>query len=341
MRRLKRLAAALILLAAPVQARDVVDMSGRTVTVPERITRVYGAFTSSVAIMAAMAPERLVGTYAAHTPQLDRFLPPVMAGLPLMEANAVQTMDLEKVLGARIDMALSLSNPGLPDQVRDSLALIGKPAVAVNVERLEQYPATFRFLGHLLDLQERGESLARYIEEAQRRMAAAIAVIPQAERPRLFYAESPDGLQSQCDSAFRAEAIALAGAVNVLHCPSGPGQLSAVRTVTPEVLLSLKPEVILVRFPQTGEMFLSDPRWATLPAVRDRRVHLIPSLPFNWIDRPPSYMRVMGMQWLAQRLHPQRAIVDIEAETRLFFALFFGLALDDADLADLLGGNGE
>lgn len=316
---------------------EIRDMGGHVVTIPERVGRVYGAFTSDVAIMAALAPDLLAGTYADHTPQLDRLLPAIMTALPRLEANAVQVMDPEKVVAAHVDLTLSMASPGLPEQLRDKMTRIGVPTVEIKGESLADYPASFRFLGQLLGRADRGEMLAAAIETRLAQVTAALADLPADQRPRLYWADSPNGLVSQCATALRAEVIGRAGGANVVMC-DGPTSLASSPQVSPEQLIAADPQVILARDPRAAELFRTEPRWAGLAAVRNGRVFTVPPLPFNWFDRPPSYMRVLGVQWLASRLHPDRVRLDMAAETRTFFALFFDRMPTDGDVAALLAG---
>ncbi|MFT3959820.1 MAG: hypothetical protein QM665_12215, partial [Desulfovibrio sp.] len=53
------------------------------------------------------------------------------------------------------------------------------------------------------------------------------------------------------------------------------------------------------------------------------------------IERPATYMRLMGVQWLANLLHPDLYAVDIKAESRRFMKLFFNLDLSDAQINEL------
>ena len=46
-------------------------------------------------------------------------------------------------------------------------------------------------------------------------------------------------------------------------------------------------------------------------------------------------MRLMGVQWLANLLHPDLYAVDIKAESRRFMKLFFNLDLSDAQINEL------
>lgn len=64
-------------------------------------------------------------------------------------------------------------------------------------------------------------------------------------------------------------------------------------------------------------------------ATRAKRVYLSPYVPFNWFDRPPSHMRLLGIQWLSNLLHPDRYPLDIVKETREFYRLFFNRDISD------------
>ncbi|GEO81027.1 ABC transporter substrate-binding protein [Pararhodospirillum oryzae] len=335
---MKRLLAVLVmgaLLAPPAFARELVDLSGRPVLVPDTVHKVYGAFSSTVAALSAIAPDRLAGVYYTHTPVQDRFLPPVMTSLPLLTVSGPQTWDPERVLALGVDLAVVMTDTGLSNMVRDRLASLGIAAVAIRGTRVRDYPESFRFLGRVFGREERGETLARFIEDGLERLDKTVGTLPEAERRRVYYTESPDGLQSQCANADRAEVLILAGARNVLVC-EGVQTMASQPQVTPETLLALDPDVIVARFPEAARRFRTDPRWADLRAVRDNQVFVAPQLPFNWVDRPPSYMRLMGAFWLAHTLYPDRFPLDLPAHTRLFLETFFQISPSDEAIAALL-----
>jgi iron complex transport system substrate-binding protein len=54
------------------------------------------------------------------------------------------------------------------------------------------------------------------------------------------------------------------------------------------------------------------------------------------MDRPPSFLRLMGAKWLASVLYPQSAKFNLAADTRSFFQLFFGKSPSDRDIRALL-----
>jgi iron complex transport system substrate-binding protein len=94
--------------------------------------------------------------------------------------------------------------------------------------------------------------------------------------------------------------------------------------------------VIVTRFAATAVAIKSDPRWARLKAVKTGKVYAVPAYPFNWFDRPPSFLRALGAEWLAIKLHPSTYRIDLRQEVRRFHHVFFGTNLTDAQIDKLL-----
>jgi iron complex transport system substrate-binding protein len=317
---------------ASAAAREVTDMSGQRLTVPEEIKSIY-AMTHAMPLVAALAPDLLAGFAMPVTPKPEmlRFLPPSMAALPNLGGG--QETNLEKLAASHINIALGWVSPNEQYPAKQ-MARINLPVINIEVDRLDQYPGSFRYLGRLLHREARGEALAHALEEATSGLAAAIKDVPAPERPKVYYAESVDGLVSQCDASPRTEAIVLAGGLNALSC-DGLIPAKGSYPIDIEKLLDIDPDVIVTRFAGTAKAIRADPRWAQLKAVKAGRVWSVPAYPFNWFDRPPSFMRIMGARWLAAKLHPGRYTFDERGETKRFYALFFGVTPGDADL-DLL-----
>ncbi|WP_249322077.1 hypothetical protein [Campylobacter sp. RM16191] len=74
-----------------------------------------------------------------------------------------------------------------------------------------------------------------------------------------------------------------------------------------------------------------------LDAVKNKKVYYIPREPFSWFDRPPSFMRFLGIKWLINLAYPEAFKFDIESEAREFYKLFLGLELNDEHIGKILG----
>jgi len=109
-----------------------------------------------------------------------------------------------------------------------------------------------------------------------------------------------------------------------------------------EQIFTWNPEVIIAGYDheQSPGAFYSsvwsDPLWRQIKAVKTHAIYEAPQFPFNWIDRPPSVNRIIGIRWLANTFYPNLFHEDLRAETRRFYKLFYHRDLSDAELNQLL-----
>ncbi len=329
---------AVLMMPGMVMARQVTDMLGRQVQVPDRIERVFTTAPPATLTVYALAPETLVSFYPG--PVMDpaakeltvRLLDARVAALPNLGSllgHGAQS-NLEQVLATRPDVVVAWSNNFLTaDRVLKPFAAAGIPVIFLDLQTLADYPAAFTVLGEVFGRQDLAARQAAYIQSALNRVNQAVGQ-PGLSRPGVYYAESPDGLATDCDKSLHAEAIALAGGGNVYRCEQQT--LEGMDKVTLEQVIAFAPRIIVSQSPAFAAMAQNDSRWRVIEAVEKGRIVTVPAIPFNWIDRPPSYMRALGIQWLAGLFHPDRFQVDLRRETRDFYRLFLHVDLTEADL---------
>lgn len=78
------------------------------------------------------------------------------------------------------------------------------------------------------------------------------------------------------------------------------------------------------------------PEWAGLRAVQEGRFYEIPLGPYNWMGRPPSVNRLLGIRWMANLLYPDIFLFDMAQETRDFYRLFYHHNVTDEQIQELL-----
>jgi iron complex transport system substrate-binding protein len=68
----------------------------------------------------------------------------------------------------------------------------------------------------------------------------------------------------------------------------------------------------------------ADPNWQALRATREGRLFAFPADLYSW-DQPDTRW-ILGLTWLAGRLHPERFPgLDMEAEAKAFYRELYGL----------------
>ena len=328
-------------LAAPriARAATVRDGAGREIAIPVRVERVFPAGPPAAITLYTLAPDLLLGWPRANRAEEREFLLPGIGDRP--EVGRItgrgNSANLEAVLGLKPDLIVDAGSTGrtyveLAMRVQEQTGI----PYALQDGRFEQIPASYRILGQLAGRGERAETLARWCETAMATIKGRIATIPGEKRPSVYYARGPRGLETGLGGSINVETLSFLGARNVAAETPGSG----LANVSLEQILSWDPEVIVTIDPAFADGVASDPAWANVRAVRDRRVHLSPKLPFGWVDFPPSVNRMIGLWWLAKLLYPAQFPEDIRPLAREFHTLFYQVTPTDAQLDRVLAGRG-
>ncbi len=328
----------LILGAAHAEAREIVDMAGRTVSVPDTITKAYGSSPPATDMIYAIDPGLIAGMNAPLYPGERRFLIPSMQKLPIMGGwfGQGRTPNLETILEVKPDVMVVWlwKRSTMADTIERTAARLNLPMVYIKLDHLSDYPEAFRFMGKLLHREERARALSEYASRVLAETEAIAAAIPEGKKVAVYFAEAPDGLSTECDKSLHTELINLAGGKNIYQCE--PQDAFGMERISIEQVMAADPEVILAMEKEFVDHVYTDAKWQSIRAVRNKRVHLIPNAPFNWFTRPPSYMRLIGIKWVANILYPDRFPFDAARETREFYSLFLGIQLNEPALREVL-----
>ncbi len=333
------LAAALALapLAAAAQT-SFTDDGGRTVALPARIEKVLPAGPPASTDLLMLAPAKLIGLTRALSPEQAAFVPAPERALP--ETGRLtgrgNTVNLEAVVKAKPDVIVDL---GYVSDTFVSLAnnvqqQTGIPYVLIG-GKIGDTAATLRKLGRAVGAEARAEQLARYADETLALVKGRIPDLPPDQRPSLYFARGPKGLETGVAGSINTEVVEAVGARNVATPALGARGLA---NVSVEQLLAWQPDIVIAIDPAFYAAVWHDPLWQQLKAVQAKRVYLAPAYPFGWVDEPPAANRLIGLRWLAKLLYPSRFPDDIRSEARRFYALFYQQEPTDAQLDQLLAG---
>lgn len=326
---------AILLLAVPAHARTVTDSAGRAVEAPAEINNVFAAGPPAAIFLYVLKPEAMTGWPRALKPGERPFIAAPYRGLPETgrltgrggEAN------LERVLEIAPDLIFDFGS------VRDTyIDLADRTQAQTDIPyvlidgRFENTAEALRLMGDILGVPERGERLARDVEETFTRIDQIVAEVPEEERPRVYLARGPNGLETGTRGSINTEIIERAGGINVADAP-GRGRI--VQASIEQVIVA-NPDTIVTWDPTFYKNVWDNPLWQGIEAVKRGRVYLAPSAPFGWIDRPPSINRMMGLKWMAETLYPDRWEGDLAKEVRDFYKLYYHIDLSDEKLDTLL-----
>lgn len=323
-------------LLAPVAARaaNLTDDAGRPIKVPERVERVFAAGPPASILLYTFAPDLLLG----WTRRLER------AQCELLGSGACDkpevgrltgrgnTTNLEVLLKLKPDLILDVGTindtyVSLANRVQEQT---GVPYALLD-GRFAAVASAYRKLGELTSRASEAENFAHYADTTIATIKSRIDNIPQERRPRVYYARGPRGLETGLGGSINVETIEFLGARNVAGNRRG-----GMATVSIEQVLAWNPDVIITIEPDFAAAVRSDQVWAPIKAVQAGRVYLSPTLPFGWVDFPPSVNRLIGLPWLAKALYPDRFPEDLRPITREFYRRFYHMTPTDVQIAHVL-----
>jgi iron complex transport system substrate-binding protein len=320
----------------------LMDAAGRELELPANICRVYCTSPMGAIFVYTLAPDVLVGWNHRPTPTELAFMTPAARKLPILGGwfGKNGTANLETLLASAPDIILSVGTLGDTDRAfADRIqSQTGIPVVMAD-NALDACPEVYTLLGRLLQRPERAQQLADYTREKYQQIVELSAAIPESERVRFYYAEGLLGLETDSEISRHTESFRVAGGRNVCKVlnESGFGR----SRVSMEQILMWQPEAIFIGRDKQDDLaapprWILDRKWRSLPAFRQGRVYQVPVAPFDWMDRPPSVNRIIGIQWAFYCMYPDRADFDMISEIRRFYKLFYHYELSLLEAEKLL-----
>jgi iron complex transport system substrate-binding protein len=304
--------------AAP--AATIVDATGRSVEVAEQIARVLPAGPPAAVLLAALAPDLMLGWPSPVSDGARALLAPEAVKLPQVPRLTGRDDVTDKIVALKPDLILDYGTvtPRYADLAKATQHRTGIPTVLLD-GTLAEAPRAFLLLGGMLHREERGETLARLTEAL-----LAVPIKPNTAQ-RVVCARGSDGLTLAVPGTDLAEPFTRAGLQ--LVAPSGQGPS---RQVTLDDIRALDPDVIVFTDPAMRAILTQSEASRSLRAVRDGHAVVAPYMPFGWLDEPPSINRLLGLGWLGGG--------DPRTLAALFNAVVYGRALTASQLDAILSG---
>lgn len=323
--------------------REITDMAGRAVTIPTEIHSVFSTSASGTIMLYTIDPELLIGVNYEFNDAEKEFILEEYRDLPAFGQGG--KINQEAIIAEAPDICITYGTLSETDisEAENFMNQTGIPVVMLDGS-LSSAADTYRFLGGLLNTEERTDVLAAYAENALE-FAEGID-IPDSEKVSVYYGNGLESLETAPVGSPHAELLALLDGINVA---SLEGEITSRIDISAEQIISWNPEVIILNGEPTANMspieavdaFKKDTRYQNVDAVVNNKVFAIPKYPFSWFDRPPSINRLIGISWLAAILYPDQVSVDIEKEARDFYSLFYHMDITENQLDTLLGISAE
>jgi len=285
---MRRLLLVLVLLLPGVaRAADIVDATGRTVSIPEHVARILPAGPPAAVLLLALAPDLLLGLPMEVSPEARAWLSPEAAALPKVPRLTGKQDVTEQVAALQPDLIVDYGDvtPAYNELARKTQDRLGVPTILLD-GALARTPEVLRLLGRALHREVRAEVLARLAE-------GVLALQVSADRRTVVYLRGAGDVRAVTQGVGASEVFARLG-WTVLAPPDG----GAFRPVTLAQVAAFGPDVLLFQDEKMRDAVAASDGWRALRAVRTGHARIAPAQPFGWVEEPPSLNRLLGLAWL-------------------------------------------
>ncbi len=223
---------------APGYPRDVVDLFGRTVTIPDLPGTIVAISPTAAELVYAVG-----GTIVGRTQTVN--YPP--EALEATDVGSAYQPNFEAILGLEPDLVVADSTIHIQPAVRDALEQLGVPVIFAGAASVDEVITGLTLLGDVLDSPEAAAEAVAAIEAARDGAREALAgkdisaVILIGDRDRNVYAAKA--------SSFGGSVLEALGIANPADVQPDSGPFPGFTLVSPEAMLQFDPIFIFTVTP--------------------------------------------------------------------------------------------
>ena len=313
--------------------REFTDSTGRTVTIPNDVTKIAVSGPLTQVYILPLAGDMLVGVSNRYAEDVEKYLPDYL--FEMTEIGQLYggkgEMDLEALLAAAPDLVVDVGDAksSIAEDMDALTEQTGIPFLHLDAT-VATAPEAYRLLGQLLGREEKAEELASWCENTYQEMASVMERVDADDaRKTLLYCLGDNGVNVIAEGSFHAETVNMMSQnLAVLEDVVSKGTGNEVDM---EQLLAWDPEVIVFAPDSCYDQVGTSSQWQSLQAVSEGHYYKTPYGPYGWLSSPPSVQRYLGMLWLGALLYPDYVEYDLQERVTEYYKLFY-----DCDLTDEL-----
>lgn len=318
-------------LMASAAARDIVDMTGRTVTVPDKIERVITLGSvpviNSFVFAVGKADTLVMGLPVNFKPNRWKWqliFAPGLRDRPSLQ-DASYGPDIEKIVSEQPDVVLSFEK-----STADILASNGIPTVLLRIQAPQDVKAGVKLVASLFGNAEVGDAYGQFFDATLAGVADKIDTIPLNKRPTALYLNPVSMTQPHLVAEWWLRA---GGARSV----TDNGRSEETLALSTETVVNANPDFIVLSDPAHIAVLRNDATLSQLDAVKNNRLLVAPMGAHTWGNR--TVEQILTVLWAASEFHPERfPHQELVATVRHFYSTFFRKELTEQQIESILSG---
>ena len=325
---------------AETETRAFTDSAGREVQIPVNISKIAPSSPFAQMILYTFCPDKLLGLSSPFTKIQKQYIEEDFYDLPIFGKlyGSSETFNFEEIMKASPDIIIDMGEEkaGIGADMDSIQARAGIPVIFIKAT-LDSIADAYDTLGEILGLGERSSVMSRYIRDVLDFAEDVRGRIPDDERPGVIYSQGEYGNEVNGKGSVHSEVLDYVGVRNAADMDSI--LTSGGDEVSMEQMILWNPEIVILAPDSCYGDIYGDSLWAHVDAVKNRRVYEVPIGPYNWLDRPPSVQRVLGILWLGNIVYPEYYNFDMVEKAREFYKLFFRYDLSAEEARALMANS--
>lgn len=311
------------------------DSAGREVEIPANIERIAPSGPLAQIVLYTLCPDKLVGLAGDLSDLQFKYIDSKYESLPIFGNFYADTLNLEAVMSTKPQVVIDIgeAKPTVKEDMQGVQDKIGIPSIFIQME-LDTMAEEYRTLGKIVGEEEQAEKLATYVEKTLAEAKEKSASIAEADRVKVYYGQGDAGLTAVVKGTVHSDVIDTVGALNVADVEQSIR--GGTSDISMEQLMLWQPDAIMFAPGSIYSDVETRPEWQEINAIKNKKYYEIPDGPYNWVGRPPSVNRVIGIKWLGNLLYPDVYNYDMKTETKEFYKLFYHCDVTDEQIDKLL-----
>ena len=310
------------------KARTVVDMSGHSVEVPEKVNSYISLWVGSVTITLMLDHgENMVGCSetAASYPMFDRACKNTR-DITYFTNDAIT---LEGILetGAEVVFYRGKDNADLAEK----LIKAGVAAIDVEFNTYDEMMDAIDIMADVLNTNYARETASKYRTYANEMIEKAQTIGNTVQdKKSIIVIRDTSNLRAYGVNRFAGRWATLCGGDYALK----EGDPNGYVNLTSEQLVEYDPEIIVFVIPGEAKKFIADSKWSSLTAVKNGHVYENPSAIGTWSNHGSECVLQFG--WAMEKLYPEYSDFDLVQEVKDFYNEFYAMELTDSEIVAVI-----
>jgi len=295
-------------LASPSSQNTLVDLAGRTVTIPQSVNRIVVLQSYWAEISCTLgAAEKIVGI--GKDVATSVFLPQYVTNKTNV-GSLFSGINIETIVALNPDVVITDFGYGKAAETIQALESLNITVVALTASSFKDHLSAITIIGKVLKADLKAEALVNYLENQYSALISVSSKIPDSSKPRVLICNLDvwgQGLIYAYSNSSYGRAVVDAGGINVAYSEF-PDQSSP--KVNLEKILAWNPDIIIVTGRENSSLsnqlnLMEGTAWTQLKAYQEGKVYTLlngakdRASYYDWTPR-----MIVGLYQVAKIIHP-------------------------------------